>query len=54
MTGAEAAVVIMPGAFEAGTMYNLLNWVLDEGYDGEEDFQRYHARMLNERMQADN
>lgn len=54
MTGAEAAVVSMPGAFEAGTMYNLLNWVLEEGYDGEEDFQRYHARLLSERQEVEN
>ena len=53
MTGAEAAVVAMPGAFEAGTMFNLLSWVLEEGYDGEEDFQRYHARMLLERQEVD-
>lgn len=54
LTGAEAAVVSMPGAFEAGTMFNLLTWVLEEGYDGEEDFQRYHARMLMERQEAEN
>lgn len=54
MTGAEAAVVSMPGAFEVGTMYNLLNWVLEEGYDGEEDFQRYHARMISERSEQEN
>jgi thioredoxin-related protein len=53
MTGAEAAVVTMPGAFEANTMYHLLTWVLEEGYDGEEDFQRYHARMLLERQETD-
>jgi thioredoxin-related protein len=49
MTGAEAAVVTMPGAFEGNTMFDLLNWVLAEGYDGEEDFQRYRARLINER-----
>jgi thioredoxin-related protein len=54
MTGAEAAVVTMPGAFEVETMFNLLNWVLQEGYDGEEDFQRYHARLLNERQETEN
>ncbi|AHM04583.1 thioredoxin SoxW [Roseibacterium elongatum DSM 19469] len=51
-SGAEAAVVTMPGAFGAPTMYDLLQWVLDEGYDGDEDFQRYHARMFNERAAA--
>ncbi len=54
LTGAEAAVATMPGAFEIDTMYDLLNWVLEEGYDGEEDFQRYHARMINERREAEN
>lgn len=53
-SGAEAAVATMPGAFEVGTMYDLLNWVLEEGYDGEEDFQRYHARMINARREAEN
>jgi thioredoxin-related protein len=53
MTAAEAAVVTMPGAFETGTMFDLLTWVLAEGYDGEEDFQRYHARMLLERQEGD-
>lgn len=53
-TGAEAAVVTMPGAFEKGTMFDLLTWVLAEGYDGEEDFQRYHARMINARREAGN
>lgn len=45
-SAAEAAVVVMPGAFERGTTFNLLNWVLEEGYDGEEPFQKYHARMI--------
>ena len=52
VTGAEAAVVSMPGAFEGETMFDLLNWVRLEGYDGEEDFQRYHARMFNARQEA--
>ena len=54
MTGAEAAVVTMPGAFEKFTMMNLLTWVLEEGYDGEEDFQRYHARRIETLMEAEN
>lgn len=45
-----AAVVNMPGAFGAGTMFNLLNWVLEEGYLGDENFQKYHARMFNARQ----
>lgn len=46
VTAPQAAVAQMPGAFGRWTTYNLLNWVLEHGYDGEEDFQRYHARMF--------
>lgn len=37
----EAAVAIMPGAFEAGTTQALLEWVRDHGYASGENFQRY-------------
>lgn len=49
VTAKDAAVVTMPGAFGKWTTLNLLNWVRDEGYQGEESFQRYHARILQER-----
>lgn len=42
----EAAVVTMPGAFEKGTTYNLLQWVLEKGYEGDEPFQKYLARKV--------
>jgi len=47
----EAAVAIMPGAFEAGTTFDLLTWVNEKRYalDTDEDFQRYHARMVEQR-----
>lgn len=45
----EAAAVSMPGAFGPGTTFDLLTWVLEEGYLGEENFQKYHARKINER-----
>lgn len=47
----EQAVAVMPGAFKAGTTFDLLNWVAEERYldQSEEDFQRYHARMIRER-----
>ena len=45
----RAAVVTMPGAFGKGTTLDLLNWVLEHGYEGDEPFQKYHARMINER-----
>jgi len=45
-TATQAAVVVMPGAFGKSTTFNLLNWVNDHGYDGDEPFQKYHARMI--------
>lgn len=46
----QAAVAIMPGAFGKGTTLDMLTWVAEERYlSDEEDFQRYHARMIQER-----
>ncbi len=47
----QAAVAVMPGAFDGGTVYNMFTWVVEKRYalEGEEDFQRYHARRLVER-----
>jgi thioredoxin-related protein len=42
----SAAVAMMPGAFSKFTTFNLLNWVKNEGYNSDEPFQKYHARML--------
>lgn len=42
----EAAVSTVPGAFGRLTTYNMMQWVLDHGYDGEEPFQKFHARMV--------
>jgi thioredoxin-related protein len=47
-TAAQASVATMPGAFGRWTTRNMLTWILEHGYDGEEDFQRYHARRLQE------
>jgi thioredoxin-related protein len=47
-TAARAAVVNMPGAFGKATTRNLLQWVVDHGYEGDEVFQKYHARMIVE------
>jgi thioredoxin-related protein len=49
-TAAQAAVVTMPGAFGKHTTLNLLNWVLEEGYAGDEPFQKYHARKFSEQQ----
>ncbi len=43
-----AAVATMPGAFGKWTTLNMLTWVLEEGYAGDESFQRYHARRFAE------
>lgn len=50
------AVAVMPGAFSAGTTLDLLTWVEEERYldQSEEDFQRYHARRIQERNDGDN
>jgi thioredoxin-related protein len=47
----QAAVAQMPGAFGAGTVLDMLTWVVEERYlnQEEEDFQRYHARRIQER-----
>ena len=51
-TARDAAVVTMPGAFGFHTTNNLLTWVLEEGYDTDENFQKYHARKFAEWQEA--
>ncbi|WP_435659768.1 thioredoxin family protein [Leisingera caerulea] len=50
-TAPEAAVAVMPGAFSAATTLDMFTWVNEKRYalDNEEDFQRYHARRIQER-----
>lgn len=48
MMASQAAVAHMPGAFGKGTTFNMLNWVVEKGYEGDEPFQKYHARKLEE------
>ncbi|NNK79454.1 MAG: thioredoxin fold domain-containing protein [Litoreibacter sp.] len=45
----QAAVAVMPGAFAKGTTHDMLTWVIEKGYEGDESFQKYHARKINER-----
>ena len=45
----EAAVAIMPGAFGKGTFLDMFHWVSEKRYEEGEEFQRYHARMIEER-----
>lgn len=54
LTAAQSAVAIMPGAFGAQTAYDMFVWVNEGRYalDGDEDFQRYHARRISERQAA--
>lgn len=40
----NSAVMVVTGAFERGTTQAMLNWVLERGYDGDEQFQNYVAR----------
>ena len=49
-TAPDAAVAMIPGAFGRWTTFNMLNWVLEKGYEGEEGFQAYHARMLRDQL----
>ncbi len=45
-TATQAAVATVPGAFSKSTTFNMLNWIKEHGYDGDEPFQKYHARMI--------
>ena len=53
-TAIQSAVAMMPGAFGRGTTLDMFTWVNEKRYalDSEEDFQRYHARRINERRAA--
>jgi thioredoxin-related protein len=50
-SAAQAAVAVMPGAFSLGTTLDMFTWVAEKRYelDNGEDFQRYHARRIQER-----
>jgi hypothetical protein len=48
LTAPQAAVANMPGAFGRWTTFNMLNWVVEKGYEGHEPFQKYHARKFEE------
>ncbi|HMQ58336.1 MAG TPA: thioredoxin family protein [Rhizobiaceae bacterium] len=49
---ARAAVQVMPGAFGRLTFLNMFKWVREKGYEGDEHFQKYHARIINEMRAA--
>lgn len=44
----RVAVANMPGAFGRWTTLNMLSWVFEKGYEGDEPFQKYHARKFSE------
>jgi len=44
----EFSAATMPGAFGKYTTRHLMEWIVQKGYDGDEPFQKYHARMLQE------
>ncbi len=50
-TAQSASVAMMPGAFGVGTTLDMFTWVNEKRYDLDngEDFQRYHARRIQER-----
>ncbi len=54
MTAQQAAVAVMPGAFAFGTTIDMFTWVNEKRYltADTEDFQRYHARRVMERGDA--
>ena len=47
-TTAESAVATMPGSFGKWTFLNMFRWVNEKGYESDEHFQKYHARIINE------
>lgn len=46
---AQAAVATMPGSFGKGTFLDMFRWVREKGYETDEHFQKYHARMIEQR-----
>ncbi|SON57435.1 Thioredoxin-related protein [Hartmannibacter diazotrophicus] len=44
----KAAVAVMPGAFGKWTFLNMFRWVREKGYETDEPFQIYHARIIQE------
>ena len=50
-TAVEAAVATVPGAFGPATTFHMMKWIVEKGYEGDETFQKYHARMLIEEQE---
>lgn len=45
----KAAVAALPGGFDKKTFLHTFQWVNEKGYEGDEHFQKYHARKINAR-----
>ena len=44
------AVAVMPGAFQKGTVFDMLTWVNDKHYESDRSgFQRYHSKRIQQR-----
>ncbi|MDJ0930488.1 thioredoxin family protein [Breoghania sp.] len=52
MSVRKAAVATMPDAFGKWTFLNMFRWVQEKGYEGDEHFQKYHARIIRELRDA--
>ena len=48
----SVAVAQIPGVFGKGTFIDMMRWVVQKGYDGDEHFQKFHARSIEERKAA--
>lgn len=44
----QAAVAALPGGFGKLTFLHTFQWVEEKGYEGDEHFQKYHARKLQQ------
>ncbi|MEO1722604.1 MAG: thioredoxin family protein [Pseudomonadota bacterium] len=51
-TVSDAAVEKMPGAFGKWTTLDMFRWVRIKGYEGDEHFQKFHARNI-EKLRAE-
>jgi len=52
LSAPEAAVSTVPGAFGRMTTYNMMAWVLEQGYDTDVPFQKYHADRVAKQQKA--
>ena len=52
LSAKDAAVSTVPGAFGRYTTFNMMQWVLEHGYDTDEPFQKFHARLFEKQRAA--